>query len=118
MSKVKVNVAVSIDGFFTALQQSFEHPMGIGGEALAECVFATRTWQRMHDQDRPQMPKDEGAHFGLTLLDWESAPSSFQSKIQVERDCRFWIGDSTPSASQSKIENGPVSYPRAANSGA
>jgi hypothetical protein len=58
----------------------------------------------MHDQDDPQMPKDEGAHFGLTLLDWESAPSSFQSKIQVEPDCRFWIGDSTPSGSQSEIQ--------------
>jgi hypothetical protein len=26
--------------------------MGVGGEALGECVFATRTFQRMHGQDR------------------------------------------------------------------
>ncbi len=51
MSKVKVNVSVSIDGFAAALQQSLENPMGVGGEALAEWAFATRTFQRIHGKD-------------------------------------------------------------------
>jgi len=51
MSKVRVNFSVSIDGFAAGLQQSLEHPMGVGGMALAEWAFATRTFQRMHDQN-------------------------------------------------------------------
>ncbi len=48
---VKVSFSVSIDGFAAALQQSLENPMGVGGEALAEWAFATRTFQRMHGKD-------------------------------------------------------------------
>jgi len=51
MSKVKVNFSVSIDGFAAAPQQSLENPMGVGGEALAEWAFATRTFQRIHGKD-------------------------------------------------------------------
>lgn len=51
MSKVKVSLSVSIDGFAAASQQSLENPMGVGGEVLAEWAFATRTFQRMHDKD-------------------------------------------------------------------
>lgn len=51
MSKAKVNISVSIDGFAAALQQSLENPMGVGGEALAEWVCATRTFQRIHGED-------------------------------------------------------------------
>ena len=51
MSKVKVSFSVSIDGFGAAPQQSFENPMGVGGEALAEWAFATRTFQRMHGKE-------------------------------------------------------------------
>jgi dihydrofolate reductase len=51
MSLVKVSASISIDGFGAGPQQSLESPMGIGGEALAEWVFATRTFQRMHGKD-------------------------------------------------------------------
>ena len=51
MSKVKVSFSVSIDGFGAASRQSLENPLGVGGEALHEWVFATRTFQRMHDRD-------------------------------------------------------------------
>ena len=51
MSKVKVSFSVSIDGFGAAPQQSLENPMGVGGEALAEWAFATRTFQRFHGKN-------------------------------------------------------------------
>ena len=51
MSKVKVNASISIDGFGAGPQQSLENPQGVGGLALGEWVFATRTFQRMHDKD-------------------------------------------------------------------
>jgi dihydrofolate reductase len=51
VSKIKVSFSVSIDGFGAGSQQSLENPMGVGGEALGEWVFATRTFQRMHAKD-------------------------------------------------------------------
>jgi hypothetical protein len=46
-----VSFSVSIDGLGAAPQQSLENPMGVGGEALGEWVFATRTFQPMHGKD-------------------------------------------------------------------
>ena len=51
MSMVKVSASISIDGFGAGPHQSLENPMGVGGEALSQWVFATRTFQRMHDKD-------------------------------------------------------------------
>jgi dihydrofolate reductase len=51
MSKVKVSLSVSIDGFGAAPRQSLENPMGVGGAALADWAFATRTFQSIRGKD-------------------------------------------------------------------
>ena len=51
MSRVTVNASISIDGFGAGPHQSLENPQGVGGLALAEWVFATRSFQRMHGKD-------------------------------------------------------------------
>lgn len=51
MSKVRVSVSVSIDGFGAGLQQSRENPMGGGGMALAGWAFATRTLHRIQGRE-------------------------------------------------------------------
>ncbi|MBV8200906.1 MAG: dihydrofolate reductase [Acidobacteria bacterium] len=49
MSKLRVNsFAISLDGYGAGPGQSREHPLGVGGEALHEWVFATRTFRRVH----------------------------------------------------------------------
>jgi len=58
-----VNASISIDGFGAGPQQSLENPQGVGGLALAQWVFATRTFHRMHAQDwtvQGVRGKDEG----------------------------------------------------------
>ena len=40
--------SVSLDGYGAGPDQDLEHPLGVGGEALFDWAFATRTWQRMH----------------------------------------------------------------------
>ncbi len=48
MAKLRVhNFAISLDGYGAGPSQSVEEPLGIGGEALHEWVFATRTWHEM-----------------------------------------------------------------------
>ena len=49
MSKVCVrSVGVSLDGFSAGPGQDLEHPLGVGGEALFQWFFATRTFCAMH----------------------------------------------------------------------
>lgn len=48
MSKVRVNCfAVSADGFGAGPEQSLEHPLGVGGEALHEWSFDTASFKQM-----------------------------------------------------------------------
>ena len=52
MSKLRVNgFAVSIDGYGAGPDQSLDHPLGVGGVALHEWAFATRTFRQMFGQD-------------------------------------------------------------------
>ena len=48
---------MSLDGFSVGPDQDVDNPLGVGGPALMEWCFATRTWRRMHDmadgEDRP-----------------------------------------------------------------
>jgi dihydrofolate reductase len=69
MSKLRVAAfGVSLDGFGAGLEQSLEHPMGVGGLTLAEWFFPTRTFQRMFGKD-----------MGTTGLDNDFAVRSFEN---------------------------------------
>ena len=51
MSKVRVHsFSISIDGYGAGPNQDIDHPLGVGGMALHEWVFATKTFQKMHGQ--------------------------------------------------------------------
>lgn len=43
--------SVSLDGFGAGHGQDVEHPLGVGGIALHEWLFATRTFRKMHGQE-------------------------------------------------------------------
>lgn len=48
MSKLRVqSFSISLDGFGAGPNQSLEHPLGIGGGALHEWAFSTKTFQHM-----------------------------------------------------------------------
>jgi len=48
MAKVRCQIAISADGFVAGPNQSEEHGLGEGGEALHEWVLKLATWRRMH----------------------------------------------------------------------
>jgi dihydrofolate reductase len=69
MSKVRVSAfSISIDGYGAGPQQSLQNPLGVGGLALHEWAFATRTFRRMFGQDG-----------GSTGLDEDFAARSFDN---------------------------------------
>lgn len=52
MSKLKVQAfSISVDGYGAGPGQSLENPLGVGGMALHEWAFATRTFQKMFGQE-------------------------------------------------------------------
>ena len=49
VSRLRVHsFSISIDGFGAGPGQDLQHPLGVGGPALFEWFFPTRTFQRMH----------------------------------------------------------------------
>lgn len=52
MSKLRVNsVSISLDGYGAGPSQGLDNPLGVGGEALHEWVFPTRTFRQMSRKD-------------------------------------------------------------------
>ena len=69
MAKVKVSAfSISIDGFGAGPRQSLENPLGVGGPALHDWAWATRTFQRIH-----------GGDGGETGIDDDFAARSFEN---------------------------------------
>src|SRR3954465_572334 len=51
VSKVRFQIAVSVDGFIAGPNQSQENPLGEGGMQLHEGVFKLEAWRRPHGQE-------------------------------------------------------------------
>lgn len=52
MTKLRVhNFSISVDGYGAGPNQSLDNPLGVGGMALHQWFFSTRTFQRMHGGD-------------------------------------------------------------------
>lgn len=50
---------MSIDGFGAGLDQDLQNPLGVGGVALMEWFFPTRTWQQMHGNEGGETGVDD-----------------------------------------------------------
>src|SRR3989442_14890894 len=48
MSKLKLNITMSIDGFVAGPDQSPEHPLGVGGELLHDCPAPLNAFREGH----------------------------------------------------------------------
>ena len=48
MSKLRMNITMSIDGFIAGPDQSLEHPLGVGGEKLHGWLTKLAIFQDMH----------------------------------------------------------------------
>jgi dihydrofolate reductase len=52
MPKLRLNCfSISVDGYGAGPNQDLANPLGVGGLALHEWAFATRTFRRIHGQD-------------------------------------------------------------------
>lgn len=67
VSKLRVySFSISLDGYGAGPDQDLQNPLGVGGPALFDWLFHTRTWQRMHgNQDGETTVDDEIASQGF-----------------------------------------------------
>ena len=60
MSKLRVHAfSVSVDGFGAGPQQSLQDPLGVGGVALHEWAFTTRTFRQMFGTEGGAIDQDD-----------------------------------------------------------
>ena len=51
MTKLRLNITMSLDGYVAGPNQSVRHPLGEGGEQLHEWALAVRTFRERHDME-------------------------------------------------------------------
>ena len=60
MSRLRVHsFSISIDGYGAGPSQDLQNPLGVGGPALFDWFFPTRTWQRMHGTEDGETGADD-----------------------------------------------------------
>ena len=60
MSRLRVHgFSISIDGYGAGPNQSLENPLGVGGPAMFDWFFHTRTWKKMHGGDGGETGVDD-----------------------------------------------------------
>jgi dihydrofolate reductase len=74
VSKLRLRISVSLDGFVAGPNQSLQEPLGIGGEQLHEWVFPLKAWRRPHGLDGGEVNEstsvleEELANIGATIM--------------------------------------------------
>jgi dihydrofolate reductase len=100
MSKLRVNCfSVSLDGYGAGPDQSLDNPLGVGGEALHEWVFPTRTFRMMSGQDGDTGTDDDFAARGFANVGaWILGRNMFGPVRDAwpDENWKGWWGDNPP----------------------
>ena len=74
MSKLRVRISISLDGFVAGPNQSVQEPLGVGGERLHEWVFPLRAWREPHGMQGGEVNESSAvleaslANIGATIM--------------------------------------------------
>jgi dihydrofolate reductase len=74
VTKLRLNITISLDGYVAGPRQSLENPLGEGGLALHEWAFATRSFRATHGMDGGETGPDDdyaaawNTNIGATIM--------------------------------------------------
>ena len=74
MSKLRLRISMSLDGFVAGPSQSVQDPLGLGGERLHEWVFGLKTFREVHGKTggtvnaSDAVLAEEIANIGATIM--------------------------------------------------
>jgi dihydrofolate reductase len=85
MSKVTLDISMSLDGYVAGPDADMENPLGVGGMQLHEWVFGLDSWRKTHGQ--------EG---GATNVDDEVVQEGLRAQGAVVMGRKMFSGGSGP----------------------
>jgi dihydrofolate reductase len=74
MSKVRVHISTSLDGYVAGPNQSEENPLGEGGERLHDWVVELKSWRELHGMEGGEenasnaVVEEENANVGAEIM--------------------------------------------------
>jgi dihydrofolate reductase len=74
MSKLRLKISMSLDGFVAGPNQSVENPLGVGGMRLHQWVFPLAAWRSLHGleggevNDSSSVVEASMANIGATIM--------------------------------------------------
>ena len=74
MSRLRLRISMSFDGYTSGPNQSVKEPLGVGGEGLHEWVVSLRAWRSAHgqsggeDNESTKVFESELANIGATIM--------------------------------------------------
>jgi dihydrofolate reductase len=101
VSKLRLKISMSLDGFVAGPSQSLENPLGIGGMRLHEWAFALQAWRAPHGLEGGEVNAstkivDESvANLGATIMGrkmFGGHPGGWSS----EKPWNGWWGENPP----------------------
>jgi len=101
VSKLKLRISMSLDGFVAGPDQSVENPLGIGGMKLHEWVFPLKAWRSMHGleggeiNESSKVVEESMANIGATIMGrnmFGGHPGAWDAK----QPWNGWWGDNPP----------------------
>jgi dihydrofolate reductase len=66
MSRLKLNITMSLDGYVAGPDQNTEHPLGIGGERLHEWLVPLKAFRESHGEEGGEV--NASTHFAEEIL--------------------------------------------------
>jgi dihydrofolate reductase len=102
MSKVRVHISTSLDGFVAGPNQSMEEPLGEGGERLHDWVVPLRAWREAagmeggeEDVSSPVV-EEERANVGAEIMGRGKFGPPSRGPWNADDPWRGWWGDDPP----------------------
>ena len=74
MSKLRLTITMSLDGYASGPEQSEENPLGVGGTELHEWFFPLKEFREMHGDEGGEVNassavvEERRAHIGATIM--------------------------------------------------
>jgi dihydrofolate reductase len=74
MSRLRLKISMSLDGYVAGPDQSLKEPLGVGGEHLHDWIFPLAAWRSMHGQEGGEVNESSAvveesvANIGATIM--------------------------------------------------
>jgi dihydrofolate reductase len=101
MSRLRLKLSMSLDGFVAGPNQSVDNPLGIGGMRLHEWAFPLEAWRAMHGEEGGEINEstavveDMLANIGATIMG-RNMFGGYPGRWDSANPWNGWWGDNPP----------------------